>query len=65
MRFAKTLGRDGMKSIMAGDTNCVICWNEGGNEPAQLIYVEYGGNDPTQECHRYGPYDTGSWGECP
>lgn len=65
MSFAKTLSRDEMKNVIAGDTNCVICWNEGGSGPAEMIYREYGGADPTDKCRSAGPYDSGSWGECP
>jgi len=62
------LSRSEMKTILAGScsgnecTNCLICWNESGGY--DIVPQEFNEEDPNQACRRYGPYDSGSWGQC-
>jgi len=55
------LSRAEMKDVVAGSTNCVICWNDDG---AEIIYHSFNGEEPNQVCRRNGPYSEGSWGTC-
>jgi len=61
LKTGRVLGREEMKKISAGSTNCVICWND---DSIEIIHHSFNGEEPTQVCRRNGPYGEGSWGTC-